>query len=93
MKLNGLAAGGVLLMLPLCGLAIAPYPADGNREFTEAQRAEIRRIVTEYLLAHPDRVQAIGQTPAIDGCMPVHPAAGNGKLGSCANTLWVCPPQ
>ncbi|ANE75374.1 hypothetical protein [Dickeya solani] len=93
MKVSELAVGGVLLMLPLCGLAIAPYPADGNREFTEAQRAEIRRIVTEYLLAHPDRIQAIGQTPAIDGCMPVHPAGGNGKPSSCANTLWVCPPQ
>ncbi|MEI7064204.1 hypothetical protein WCU84_11100 [Dickeya chrysanthemi] len=91
MKLHWLAAGGLLLMLPLCGQAVAPYPADDRGEFTEAQRAEIRRIVMEYLLAHPDRAQAIGRTPAIDGCIPVRPAAGNGKPGSCINRS--CPPQ
>ncbi|QDX28441.1 hypothetical protein [Dickeya poaceiphila] len=93
MKVNELAAGGLLLMLPLGVLAVAPYPVDDSHEFTEAQRAEIRRIVTEYLLAHPDKGLASDQAPTSDRCRSAHPVADNGKLSSCTNTQWMCLSQ
>ncbi|MCO7254880.1 hypothetical protein KSI86_12010 [Dickeya oryzae] len=93
MNVNRLVAGTLLMLLPLYGLAIAPYPADDSHAFTEAQRAEIRRIVMESLLAHPANGTANTLETMSGGCVPSHPIADNGKHSPCIDMRWVCPPQ
>ncbi|MBP2850063.1 MULTISPECIES: hypothetical protein [Dickeya] len=93
MNVNRLVAGTILMLLPLYGLAIAPYPADDSHAFTEAQRTEIRRIVMESLLAHPANGTANTSETMSGGCVPPHPIADNGKHSPCIDMRWVCPPQ
>ncbi|SLM61198.1 hypothetical protein DAQ1742_00056 [Dickeya aquatica] len=69
----------LLLAVSWSGHTIAPYPASDGHTFSAAQQAEIRRIVMEYLLMHPEVIQAARPMPAETGCLPASSIPVNGE--------------
>ncbi|MGM3173818.1 hypothetical protein [Dickeya lacustris] len=71
MNIIRLVSGALLLAVSWSVPAIAPYPPTDSHVFSPAQQAEIRRIVMEYLLSHPEVIQAAHPAPGETGCLPV----------------------
>ncbi|MFS2225842.1 hypothetical protein JWF83_25785 [Pantoea sp. B65] len=52
------------LLAPATSRGVSPLPAHDDSQFTAAQRAEIGRIASDYLLAHPEIMLQLQQKMA-----------------------------